>query len=113
MKNFCVAAVKVKNDLGRSKVIARSVPEKCPFSQAAGNTQDVLESSAASGAGAGAGAGAGYFLPKLDLAYLVQLPTVFLWAGFCVVPNVIKTGLKIIYKACSCSQRTTSGLTTS
>lgn len=76
MKNFCVAAVKVKNDLGRNKVIARSVPEKCPFSQAAGNAQDVLESSAASGAGAG------YFLPKLDLAYLVQLPTVFLWAGF-------------------------------
>lgn len=109
MKTFCVAAVKVKNDLGRNKVIARSVPEKCPFSQAAGNTQDVLESSAASGAGAGAG----YILPKLDLAFLVHLLTVFLWAGFCLVPNVIKTGLKTIYKACSCSQRTTSGLTTS
>lgn len=30
MKDFCVAAVKVKNDLERNKAIARSVPEKCP-----------------------------------------------------------------------------------
>lgn len=41
-------AVKVKNYLERNKVIARSVPEKCPVSQAAWNTQDVLKLGAAS-----------------------------------------------------------------
>lgn len=55
----------------------------------------------------------GYFLPKLALAYLVQPLQPFLWVGCCFVPNVIKTGLTTIYKACSCSQHTTSGLTTS
>lgn len=41
-------AVKVKNDLKRNKVIARSVPEKCPASQAAWNTGDVLKFTVAS-----------------------------------------------------------------
>lgn len=55
----------------------------------------------------------GYFLPKLAMAYLVQPLPPFLWVGCNFVPNVIKTGLTTIYKACSCSQHTTSGLTTS
>lgn len=41
-------AVKVKNDLERNKVIARSVPEKCLVFQAAWNTGDVLKFTVAS-----------------------------------------------------------------
>lgn len=76
MKDFCVAAVKVKNDLERNKAIARSVPEKCPVFFGLNGIRKIAEIHRCQ-----AEQGGECFLPKLDVAYLVQryLP---LWVGY-------------------------------
>lgn len=71
MKDFCVIVVKVKNNLGRNRVTARSLPGKWPVFYV-WNTANVLRLTASSQM-------SGYFHPKLDVAYLVQLQTLFLW----------------------------------
>lgn len=97
VKNFCVVTVKLKNDLKRNKMTVKSEPL---FS---GSRWSEIHCSQPSKRG--------YFLPELDLAHLVQQPTVSQGRIF-FVPNVIKTGLKTFYKACSCSQNTASELIT-
>lgn len=106
-EGFCVAAVKVKNDLERNKAIARSVPEKCPVFFGLNGIRKMAEihrCQAEQGRMFSPQTGCGIFGSAIS-ASLGGIFSLF----FPVVPNVIRSGLTTIYKACSCSQHTKSG----
>lgn len=107
VKNFCVVAVRVKNYLARNKVIARSEAEKCLVLQGAWNTWDILNIQCGWPSG-----GIFYFPPQTGPGIFGSAAESVSLGGMLFVPNIIKTGLKSIYMACSCSQHTTSGCTT-
>lgn len=111
MKDFCEVAVKVKNDLARKEVIAGSVPEKCPLSPAAWNTEDVLKFTAASQAQEDIFSSNWTWHIWFSYRHCFSGWHFYVCVCVCVL-NVIETGLTNIYKARSFFQQTSWGLST-